>query len=149
MITDPTKGRKWAVVGSRDYPYEDKVRSFIGTLAYQPVPTEAQRFPRELPLVISGGARGVDTWAVDEAEQWDLPVHVFHADWSQGAGAGLVRNQLIVDAADLVVAFWDGKSRGTLDTVRKAHAKGIPVTVYWGLKHLPTPRGQALPVQLR
>ena len=41
-----------------------------------------------------------------------------------GRGAPLVRNKQIVDLADVILAFWDGHSRGTaqaLDYARKQH----------------------------
>ncbi len=41
-----------------------------------------------------------------------------------GRGAPLRGNAAIVEAADLVLAFWDGKSRGTLDAVAKARKLG-------------------------
>ena len=51
---------------------------------------------------------------------------IFHATPDQLAA---IRNQQIVDSADRVVAFWDGKSRGTADTLRRAHAAGKPILI--------------------
>ncbi len=49
--------------------------------------------------------------------------------------AGPRRNQLIVARCTDVIAFWDGKSPGTLDTIRKAMKAGKSCAVY------PLPKG--------
>jgi hypothetical protein len=63
--------------------------------------------------VISGGAKGADTFAQTWARLRKLPFEEFPADWERyGNAAGARRNKQMVDAADAVVAFWDGQSRG-------------------------------------
>ena len=42
-----------------------------------------------------------------------------------------IRNQLIVDYADVLIAFWDGKSRGTIDTLHKARRKWTGLCCIW------------------
>lgn len=104
-----------AVVGSRGYPNEGLVRAFVRTLA--------ARDPKT--VIISGGARGVDTWAADEARKAGLDVEEYLADWDRlGRTAGFARNTTIVEQSDVVVAFHDGRSRGTLDTIRKTQGAG-------------------------
>lgn len=76
---------------------------------------------------VSGRGRGVDTWA-EEAFDEVITKHphlvakrIFRPDWNTyGKGAGFQRNGQIVAASDRVVAFWDGKSKGTKDTMDKA-----------------------------
>lgn len=108
---------KVAIVGSRDYADVAAVRAYI----------------RALPsgtVVVSGGASGVDTVALQEARRCKLGTHVFDADWAQyGKRAGAMRNQQIVDAADRVVAFWDGVSKGTKITIDMAKRAGKPLEV--------------------
>ena len=41
-----------------------------------------------------------------------------------GRGAPIVRNKQIVDYADEVVAFWDGKSKGTLSVIKYCEKTG-------------------------
>ena len=62
-------------------------------------------------------------------EGWE--VDVFRAYWDiDGKAAGPMRNQRMVDqGAELCLAFWDGKSRGTLDCLSRATAAGIPVRI--------------------
>lgn len=106
-----------AIVGSRDYPYLGLVREFVNSL---PLHVE----------VVSGGARGVDRTAEFAARARGLSVRSIPADWNtHGRAAGFLRNTEIVAAADEVVAFWDGRSRGTFDTINKARAAGKPVRI--------------------
>ena len=110
-----------AIVGSRDDARPAAVRAFVAALA------------RKHPdcAVVSGGARGVDSIAAAAAREAGLPVREFPADWARlGRGAGLVRNRTIVEAASVVVAFWDGRSRGTAHTIGLAREAGRQVVVY-------------------
>lgn len=107
-----------AIVGSRDFPHQSWVRFYVLGL-----PAGA--------TVITGGARGVDTWAEEVARGRKLGVEIFPADWQEhGRAAGPIRNRQIVEAADLVVAFWDGKSRGTASTLALARAAKKKVAIY-------------------
>lgn len=106
-----------AVVGSRDFGDWNAVRAFIRTL---PAGT----------TVVSGAARGVDSVAAECARACKLAVLEFPADWVEyGRSAGFRRNQQIVDAADRVVAFWDGQSKGTAHTIELAKKAGKPVEI--------------------
>jgi hypothetical protein len=87
---------------------------------------ERKRKPREI--------WGVDHHAEDEAIARGLVVVSYPAMWIRtngtvDRGAGFARNGLIAAQADLVVAFWDGKSRGTKDTIDKARKMRRPVEV--------------------
>lgn len=110
---------KVAIVGSRNYRDLDAVIRYVDSL-----PDGTQ--------IISGGARGVDRTAERAARSnpnlpWPI---IFAADWQRfGKRAGLERNKTIVAAADRVVAFWDGESRGTAHTVSLARATGKPVEI--------------------
>ena len=46
-----------------------------------------------------------------------------------GKAAPLVRDRLIVDNSDCVLAFWDGKSRGTKYTLDYAREQGKPIKI--------------------
>jgi hypothetical protein len=105
-----------AIVGSRGYQNRIAVVNYVCDLPKGTV-------------VVSGGARGVDSLAVKMAEECGLSFVVFYADWSLGKKAGPLRNQRIVDKSDRVVAFWDGISRGARSTIELARKAGKPVTV--------------------
>jgi hypothetical protein len=74
---------------------------------------------------------GADLFAREYAEERCLMLPCdYAADWTKhGKAAGPIRNTAMVAVADACVAFWDGKSSGTLDAIAKAKAKGIPTRV--------------------
>jgi YspA, cpYpsA-related SLOG family len=81
-------------------------------------------------LIVSGGARGADSLAEQLATEHNIPTLIFKADWkTHGVAAGFIRNTTIVEESDVIIAFWDGKSRGTMDTVSKAKKAGKTVSV--------------------
>ncbi len=73
----------------------------------------------EITGVISGCARGVDTCAL--MKPWACAVRKMPADWKPDGrldrSAGYRRNVEMANAADALVAIWDGKSRGTLHMI--------------------------------
>lgn len=91
--------------------------------------------------VVSGGARGADTLGAQWAKVNNLKLHVFKADWeAHGKRAGFLRNTDIAERADVCVAFWDMKSRGTADTIDKFRQRGKSVIIIPIGEH-PCPRG--------
>lgn len=83
-----------------------------------------------IDLIISGGAYGADALAERFAREKGIPTLIFKPDWDKyGKSAGYKRNALIVNEADVVVAFWDGFSRGTKHTVDLAEKLKKPVVV--------------------
>jgi len=113
-----TANMKVAIVGSRDYSRRVDVEAFVAGL---PIDTE----------VVSGGARGVDTWAQLAAVKRGLHVTIFKAEWElHGRAAGYIRNEYIINYADLIVAFWDGQSRGTAHSIALADKVGKPYEIY-------------------
>lgn len=81
-------------------------------------------------IIISGGAKGVDTLAADEARRRGLEVVEFRPDYAKfGRAAPHVRNSAIVANCDRLVAFWDGKSRGTAGTIDKARRNGREIQI--------------------
>ncbi len=101
-----------AIVGSRSFSdYELFTEKMIELLVVNTImPTK----------IISGGAKGVDTLAEQFAEQFNIPTEIIKPDWTLGRGAGMIRNSEIIKNANVVVAFWDGKSKGTADSINKA-----------------------------
>ena len=73
--------------------------------------------------LVSGGARGIDTCARRYADTHGMKITEFLPEYNlYGRAAPIKRNYLIIDYADIVLAFWDGKSRGTkmvIETCRK------------------------------
>jgi predicted Rossmann fold nucleotide-binding protein DprA/Smf involved in DNA uptake len=81
-------------------------------------------------LIVSGGARGVDSIAEAWAKAKGIKTLIFHPDYAMfGKAAPLKRNVKIVANADMVLAFWDGKSKGTKYTVELARRAGKTVKI--------------------
>ena len=78
--------------------------------------------PRRL---LAGGATGADALAERYAKDNHLPLVIFRANWEKhGKAVGPIRNQIIIENCEQLVAFWDGESKGTNHTIKIARAKG-------------------------
>lgn len=92
---------KLAIIGSREL-----------TLDISPY------IPEGVTEIVSGGAMGIDTCAKEYALAHNIPLKEFLPDYKRyGHGAPLKRNLQIIEYADFVLAFWDGKSKGTEYTI--------------------------------
>jgi len=71
----------------------------------------------EVATVISGGARGADSYGEQWAAQEGIPVERFPVrdeDWKRhGPKAAYYRNLAMAYAGDALIALWDGRSKGT------------------------------------
>lgn len=85
----------------------------------------------EFDFILTGGARGPDTFAIEDAEDCGIDHDVIKADWEKHgrAIAGRWRNQTLADEGDMLFAVWDGQSKGTEDMIQRAIAKGLPYLV--------------------
>lgn len=120
---------KIAIVGSRGFTKLHLVEEYIAHL------------DKNNTLIISGWdgvsrSNTVDKRATVVAFKYNIPVLNFPPEIGPDGRwisryAGLARNTDIVNAADMVVAFWDGKSRGTRDTLTKAHKLGLRIQIYY------------------
>lgn len=82
-------------------------------------------------ILISGGAKGADTFAREYALENNITFKEYLADWeNHGRGAGYIRNIEMLDIANEVVAFWDGKSPGTAHIIKECLKLKIPITVF-------------------
>jgi hypothetical protein len=101
----------FAIVGSRDFPYLWMIGEYL--------------LRKKFDEIVSGGAKGVDTYAAKYARAQGVPCKVFPADWDGlGKGAGFIRNRQIVEYATDVIAFHYGDSKGTAHTIDLARKAG-------------------------
>ena len=102
---------KLAIIGSRTF---NDQKLFDKTLAFLPKPV----------MIVSGGAKGADSFGAQYAADNNIPALIHSPDWEKhGKAAGFIRNEFIVRDCDVVLAFWDGKSNGTRDSLN--HAKKL------------------------
>lgn len=108
--------KKIAVIGSRDFTDFSLLKDVLD--AHGPM------------QLVSGGAKGADALAELYAKQNGLEVQLFKPDWKMfGRGAGVIRNRQIVESSDYVIAFWDGKSRGTKSSIDYARKQNKMVYI--------------------
>lgn len=100
---------------------------------YSFLSSEIDTFRRSISsevTVISGRARGADKLGERYASDNDLKVRMFPADWDKyGRSAGYIRNSEMVESSEALIAFWDGKSKGTKHMIDLALKKGLLVKV--------------------
>lgn len=81
--------------------------------------------------IVSGGAQGTDRLGEAFASLHDYRLRVFHADWKRyNKAAGPIRNRQMAEYADILIAFWDGKSGGTKNMIDEAEKLGLSVFVF-------------------
>lgn len=81
-------------------------------------------------VIISGCARGADTLGLRYASENAFDVEEYPADWDKyGKKAGYVRNVEMAENADSLIAFWDGKSKGTKHMIDIATERNLPIRV--------------------
>jgi YspA, cpYpsA-related SLOG family len=107
-----------AIVGSRQGAYgrQNEIEEFVASLEPGSV-------------VVTGGAEGADTIGAAAARKRGLFVELHLADWTLGKAAGPMRNRELVKDCDKLVAFWDGKSRGTWNAISEAYRQGKPCEI--------------------
>ena len=102
-----------AIGGSRrftDYDFfKEELNKILAELEYDKI------------KLISGGAIGTDKLAERFAEESSIAIEIIVPQWrNYGKASAVIRNKQIVELADVVIAFWDGKSKGTISLIRYA-----------------------------
>ena len=106
---------KVAIVGSRNIQIENL----------------SEYMPKETTEIVSGGANGVDTSARQYALANSIKLTEFLPEYSKyKKGAPLRRNLQIIEYADIVIAFWDGKSKGTKFVIDNCNKTGKTIVVH-------------------
>lgn len=95
------------------------------------IPIPGECIPKNTTLIISGGAQGIDKSARDFAYDNHIKIIEILPEYDlYGRRAPLIRNDYIIEYADMVIAFWDGKSSGTGYVVNRCRRLGKRVRVY-------------------
>ena len=125
MLTDRPESmprERFAVIiaGSRDFNDYEMVCAKCAAFFARRTPTS----------IVCGEARGADTLGRRWAEEHGIPVDSFPADWDRyGKSAGYRRNEEMARYADALIAFWDGKSRGTKNMIEIAQKRGLQIRI--------------------
>lgn len=102
---------KLGVVGSRSFDSYTLLNKTIKELPLYSLITE----------IVSGGAVGADRLGALFARDNDLKLTEYLPRWDKySKKAGFIRNELIIKNSDIIIAFWDGTSKGTLSSINFA-----------------------------
>jgi len=119
---------KLAVVGSRNFNDYDLMKRYLDKIhSVEPI-----------TCIVSGGAQGADKLSEKWAHDNEISKIIFKPDWNRyKKAAGFIRNETIIKTADKVIAFWDGKSKGTKHSIdlSKKHNKKCKI-VYTSLEYI-------------
>jgi len=126
---------KVAVIGSRTFNDYKRLKRILDL------------YP--ISKIISGNASGADTLGEKYADKKGIKKDIYPAKWDDlttepciiktnkygkqyNALAGHNRNTDIINNCDMIIAFWDKKSKGTKDSLDKAQAqKKTTLIVYF------------------
>ena len=106
---------KLIIAGSREFSDYQYLTGYVSTMPpWIAEPTE----------IVSGCAAGADTLGEKYAQKHGLRVKLFPANWARHQrAAGPIRNEEMAVYADGLIAFWDGKSRGTAHMIQSMKNK--------------------------
>jgi len=109
---------KYAVIGSRSFRDYNRIKTVLESFD-------------AIDVIVSGGASGADILSERFAEEKNIPTEIYLPDWDRyGRSAGIIRNKSIIDACDIVIAFWDGRSKGTKNSIDLATKQGKVVKIF-------------------
>jgi hypothetical protein len=92
---------------------------------------EIRRYASKDDEIIINQADAIDFISAERLRSNGYKIIVYSPDYERyGKSAPLIRDKLIVDHADLVIAVWDGDSSGTEFTISYAKRRGVPCEVY-------------------
>ena len=108
--------KKIVIGGCRDYNNYELFKSHLDEI----IESEKDEI-----IIISGHCSGVDLMGERYAEENSFKVEIFLPEWEKyGRAAGPIRNRKMVNTSDIVIAFWDGKSKGTKSLISYAEKVG-------------------------
>jgi hypothetical protein len=115
------------VVGSRSFHDYDELKKILDSEIKHARLYKPDRKVR----IVSGGARGADTLARRYAySREDVEYTEHRPDWKKyGRKAGIVRNFEVIKNSGRIIAFWNGKSKGTKHVITAARQIGKHVKV--------------------
>lgn len=98
---------KLAIIGSRSFSDYKLLKDHV-----------INNFP-DVRIIISGGAKGADQLGEKLAKELCLSTEIYFPEWKKyGRSAAPIRNEIIVKNSDAIIAFWDGASPGTKNSIK-------------------------------
>lgn len=111
------------VAGGRDFTDESRLEKVLFEFA-ESVGADVS------VSIVSGMARGADKLAYEFCQKHNVHCYEMPADWERdGNRAGFVRNIAMANVSDVLIAFWDGESKGTKHMIDAMLNRRKPVYV--------------------
>lgn len=111
------------IVGSRRRKDKESITAYVDSLESD-------------DIVVSGGCRGVDTWAVERAKERGLRTIAYKPDLTDIKDRGdcvnryYARNKRIAENSEMIVAFVSpDRTGGTENTIKWAQELKVPVVL--------------------
>lgn len=119
------------VIGSRKTPEESKV------ILFKLIDQFCAKFP-EVEMIVSGGAIGPDSWAEDYSREHKISRMILEPNWYPNGkdkpmfkGAGFVRNKIIVENSDYIIAMIKiGEAKGTMNSIEWCQKLNKPYLLF-------------------
>lgn len=110
------------VAGCRDFKNTEKIFTTLTHIL--------EKVNKENLEIVCGGCEGVDTIAIDFAKSFNISYKIFEADWKTfGKAAGPIRNEKMAKYGTHLIAFWNGKSKGTKNMILNAKQYKLHIKV--------------------
>jgi len=111
-----------AVVGSRGFDsysfFAEKLEQIISNL------------DGEIEYISGGCKSGADALISRYCKEHNYKLTEYLPDWEQyKKSAGMIRNKLIINDATHIIAFWDGVSKGTANSLKLAEKRKLPIRI--------------------
>lgn len=108
------------IAGGRDFDNYDLLQEKCDLIFANKKPDE----------IVSGCAKGADALGILYANSKNIFCKRFPALWlTYGNAAGPIRNRQMAEYATHLIAFWDGKSRGTKNMIDVAKEFNLPTRI--------------------
>ena len=112
---------KVIIAGSRSFADYEKLKSICDRI-----------FPNQHSepsiTILSGTSSGSDSLGERYAHERGYALQRLPADWKKyGKAAGPIRNRQMAENADVLIAFWNGRSKGTKNMIETAKKFGLIV----------------------
>ena len=80
--------------------------------------------------IVCGCAKGADSLGEKYGQSKGYKINYYKPNWDlYGKAAGMIRNGIMAQNADGLIAFWDGRSKGTKNMIGLARRQGLKVKV--------------------
>jgi hypothetical protein len=116
------KTHRVIIAGGREFNDWQLLKTYVSYYLLMLEPSEVE--------IVSGCCGGADQLGEEYSILYGYPLIEFEADWKKyGKAAGPIRNKQMAEYGTHLIAFWNGRSPGTMDMIKQAKEHGLLVRV--------------------